>query len=202
MALEQTVSNIFSSLNLGGVGGQVATFIVNFAADMSKLFSVLHFLSGVIGFFLFVWAIFDLKKLGKANDPSVSAGGTMMKVIGSAAMGTFAGFMKMASISFLQSSDPTSPLSYVDAAIAVQAVSPFTAMLFAILSLITLMGWFYGLKSIYLFSTINGKQDKESHVMQAAYMLLGSTILVNISLAIMEFFRSGGVEISSFGNFN
>lgn len=201
MSIERSLSNLFNSLNLGGVGEEVATFIVNFAADMALLFNVLHFLTGVIGFFLFVWALFDLKALGKANNPSVTAGGTMMKIIFSAAMGTFASFMKMASISLLQSSDPTSPMSYVDEALAIQQVSPFTAMLLAVMSLITLLGWFYGAKSVYLFSTVNGKQDKEAHVTQAAYMLIGSTIMVNLSLAVIEFFRSGGIEVSTFGNF-
>jgi len=201
MSIEQSVGNILSSMNLGGVGGEIASFIVNFAADMAKIFTVIQFMSGAIGFLIFVWALFDLKALGKANNPNVTGGGTAMKIIFSSLMGTFHNYMKMASISILQVDDPTSPMSYVEKAQSIQAVSPFTAMLYAVLSLVTLLGWYYGLKSIYLFATVNGKQDKEAHVLQAAYMLLGSTLLVNISVVAMGFFASGGVQVENFGDF-
>jgi hypothetical protein len=199
--MEQSIANILASMNLESTGGKIATFIVTFAADLAKLFDVLKFIAGVVGFLLFVWALFDLKALGKANSPGITGGGTLMKIIFSSAMGVFHGFMQMASMSLLKTSDPTSPMSYIDKAESIQQVSPFTAMLFAVLSIVTLLGWFYGLKAVYLFSTVNGKQDKEAHVMQAANMLLGSTLMINLSVAVMGFFASGGVEVSSFGDF-
>lgn len=201
MSIEQSLENVLSSMSLDGVGGKVSNFVVAFASDLAQLFTVLEYMAGLIGFFVFVWAFFDFKALRKANSPGVTGGGIAMKLIFASVMGTFMNFMKAASISFVGSADPTSPLSYIEKANSVQAVSPFTAMILAVLAIITLLGWFYGLKSVYLFATVNGRQDRQAHISQAAYMLVGSVIMVNLGLATIDFFKSGGIEIESFGSF-
>lgn len=201
MSIENSIANIVDSLNLGDTGDSIATFIVNFASDVASLYGYIVWGASIIGFLFFVSALFDVKKMKSPNHGNITAGGTIVKVIASALMGTLVSTMQGISVSLLGTNDPMTPLSYIDKAESYQGVSPFTAMIFALMSLVTLIGWFYGIKSLYLFASTNGKSDKQAHIEQAIYMLIGSTILVNLSFAVIGFFMSGGVQIEQYGDF-
>lgn len=201
MSIETSIQNMFESFGAGSTGESIALFIVNFAEDISLAFELFMFMSACIGFGLFVWALLDVKNMKKANGGGqITGGGTMMKIIFSALLGVFYNVMEAASISIYGAGNPMQPASYVEAARAIQSVSPFMAMLFAIMSIVTVVGWYHGLKSLYLFATVNGKQDKQAHISQAMHMFFGSVIMVNLGLTAAGFFLSGGVEIEQFGD--
>lgn len=197
-SLTQFVQSVIGTADseLTGIG----TIIVNLAEDLSKLLNSLFYVSSALGLFLFVLAILDVKKIKKANS-NVTAGGVLLKVVSSTLMGQLATFVYHASQSLSPMANPMYPDSYVAIAKS-QSNDPMNAMLFGVMAIITLLGWIYAFKCLYLFYTASNKDDKEGHILKAVNTGVGSILIVNIAFVLANAISSAGGNITQIGNFN
>lgn len=198
-SLTQFVKSIIGEADseLTGIG----TIVVNLAEDLSKLLDSLFYVASALGLFLFVLAILDFKKIKKANS-NVTAGGVMIKVVSSTLMGQLATFVFHASQSLSPMANPMYPDSYVAMAKSSQGNDPMYAMLFGVMAIITLLGWLYAFKCLYLFYTASNKDDKEGHILKAVNTGVGSILIVNIAFVLGNAISSAGGNITQIGNFN
>lgn len=155
--------------------------IVNFAADMAIVFDemLIWFKYGGMGVFL--WGVWGLISLKKPNS-QVTGLSIALKCFFGAVLYQLSFWMGETTQSLWADAAPATPMSYVAMSQAALDVNPVSAMLLAVLALLTFAGWAFAGIAIYGFATMGSTQDKHSAFWKNAWMFLGGMVLVNMML--------------------
>lgn len=189
------LSDKFSS----GIGERIALFLVNFAEDLSLFYNAILYAGTLLGLIFFLWFLNDVKQKNVNSQQGKTSGGMLAKFIASCLMAQLAAYGNALSNSVM-GTDPMTPYSYLEK-VQKGSGNEWTDMLLSIMAIVTVLGWFYILKSLWLFGTLDGAQDREGQLRSAAYTALGSVIVLGIVSVIKSTAESGGVVIESLGGF-
>ncbi len=182
------------------LNNQAINGIVNFAADMALIFEHLLVWFKLGGAVLFLWGVWGLITFKKPNSQVTGLSIALKCILGSV-LYQFSFWMEQSTQSLWADASPATPMSYVALSQAQLDVNPLSAMLLAVLALLTLAGWVAGGMAIYGFATMESAQDKHGAFWKNAWMFLGGVILVNMMLFASDvagsFLNMSGTIISA-----
>ena len=163
------------------INNQTINAIVNFAADLALLYENILTMFSLIGAVLFIWGIWGLVGFKKPNS-RVTGTSIALKCLFGSVLYQLSFWMEQSTQSIWADAAPSTPMSYVALSQSSLEANPVTAMTFAVISILTLVGWIFGGVAVYGFATMGSSNDRHSSFWKYSWMFLGAMILVNFML--------------------
>jgi len=178
----------------------VSSAIINLAEDLGKILPPVFFITSLLGLLIFLSAFIKMRRMAEANGQGTKSGIMFMLVFG-ALLGQISIIAKNFTESIFGSVTPATPYGYIAEAQAMEASNPFGGMLLAVFAIVNCMGWFYFIRGLYLFSSIDGKQDREAHLWKSINTTVGSLLFINLATFIGSLAASTGTSLQIIDGF-
>lgn len=181
------------------INNQTINGIVNFAADLALIYEDILLLFSLGGAFLFLWGLWGIVSFKKPNS-RVTGKSIALKCLFGSILYQLSFWMEQSTQSIWADAAPATPMSYVAISQSSLDSDPIKAMIFAIISIMTLIGWIFGGVAAYGFATMGESNDRHASFWKNAWMFLGAMILVNMMLfasdVVGSFMNVSGPTIS------
>lgn len=163
------------------INNQTINGIVNLAADLALIFEDVLLLFKLLGALLFMWGLWGLIGFKKPNS-RITGKAIALKCLFGSILYQLSYWMEQSTQSLWADASPATPMSYVALSQSSLESNPFTAMVFAIISIMTLIGWIFGGVAAYGYATMADSNDRHAAFWKNSWMFLGAMILVNMML--------------------